>query len=308
MKNVTIKQLRYFEALMKYAHFGHAAEASKISQPALSQQIKELETGLGQILFERSARSVNPTAFAHLLAPKVRDILSRTEELALLARAQKSQWIGRFALGVIPTIAPYLLPKIVKNLALSCPDIDLHIRETLTSTLLDSLGRGEIDAAILALPLMEEAFFEYPLIEEEFVLLRPYSDAHMPIPNAAELAQMRLLLLEEGHCFREQALSFCDMPTAYPRDGFDASSLATLVQMVSAGIGVTLIPEMAIPIETAAAHVSITRFQNPAPKRSIGMIWRKSNPLFDHLHRIAEVLGPDLIAASLARHDRANEE
>jgi LysR family hydrogen peroxide-inducible transcriptional activator len=290
MMNITIKQLKYFEALTKQGHFGRAAATCAISQPALSVQIKELEIELGQGLFERGPRQVHLTAFGKDFALRVREILQAIEELGDFARAAHSQLAGRFRLGVIPTIAPYLLPSLIGDLANTHPDLDLHIRETLTPRLVQELQDGQIDTAIVALPVSEATFTEMPLFDESFVLVRPISAAQDPVPNSNALRDMRLLLLEEGHCFRDQALSFCSTGTALPRDGLDGSSLSTLVQMVGAGIGVTMIPEMAIAVEARSAPVDCAYFSDPQPGRTIGMIWRKTNPLAPQLTEIAEVV------------------
>lgn len=290
MANFTLKQLRYFEALAAQRHFGRAAEICAISQPALSVQIKELEENLGMPLFERGARQVRLTPFGEATALRIRDILRGTEELADFARASKDRLAGRFRIGVIPTIAPYLLPRLIGRLHESHPGLDLHVRETLTPRLVEELAQGHLDTAILALPISEPTFTEVPLFSEDFLLVRPESQRDAPAPTAQDLSAMRLLLLEEGHCFRDQALAFCNAPASLPRNGLDGSSLSTLVQMVGAGIGVTMIPEMAVPVETRSARVDCTPFNGPQPGRTIGMIWRKSNPLADDLRAIAEVV------------------
>lgn len=288
--NLTLKHFRYFEALAQHGHFGHAAEACSISQPALSMQIKELEEKLGTPLFERSPRQVRLTAFGEIFAQRARDILRSVDELEEMARASETGLTGRLRIGVIPTIAPYLLPRIIRSLTEANPELDLHVRETLTPKLIQELGDGRIDTAIVALPASEPAFAEEPLFSEDFVLIRSAQDATAPIPNIDELREMRLLLLEEGHCFRDQALSFCNLQTARPWQGLDGSSLSTLVQMVGAGIGVTLLPEMAIGVETRSADVSVTRFKDPKPSRQIGMIWRKTSPLTDQLREVASIV------------------
>ncbi len=290
MTNLTIKQLRYFEALAKQGHFGRAAATCSISQPALSVQIKDLETELGKALFERGPRQVRLTAFGEEFALRVRGILHAVDELGDFARASQAHLTGRFRLGVIPTIAPYLLPALIGDLARSHPGLDLHIRETLTPRLVSELHQGRIDTAIVALPVSEAAFTETPLFSENFVLVRPIEDAEKPVPGASALRDMRLLLLEEGHCFRDQALSFCNAGPALPRDGLDGSSLSTLVQMVGAGIGVTMIPEMAVGVEARSAPVDCAHFAGLQPGRTIGMIWRKTNPLAPQLGEIAEVV------------------
>lgn len=290
MDNFTLRQLRYFEALAQHGHFGRAAEACAISQPALSVQIKELEETLGAALFERSARQVRLTGFGEDVAAKVRDILRGTDELADFARLSRDRLTGRLRIGVIPTIAPYLLPTIIGDLTRRYPGLDMRLRETLTPRLIQELAEGRLDTAIVALPVSEPSFTEVPLFSEEFILVRPSADADKPVPNAESLREMRLLLLEEGHCFRDQALSFCKMNSTLPRELLDGSSLSTLVQMVGAGIGVTLIPEMAVPVETRSAAVSLARFGNPRPSRRIGMIWRNTTPLADQLREVAEVV------------------
>ena len=290
MINLTFKQLRYFAALARHGHFGRAADAAAISQPALSMQIKELEDSLGIPLFERGPRQVRLTGFGEEFAERVRAILRSVDELEDLARASRDRLVGRLRLGVIPTIAPYLLPTLIGNLTRMNAGLDIHVRETLTMTLLDELAEGRIDAAIVALPVSEASLTEVALFSENFVLVRPIEDEGKPVPSRKMLREMKLLLLEEGHCFRDQALSFCDIQSALPREGLDASSLSTLVQMVGAGIGVTFIPEMAVAVETRSASVSIARFKNPQPSRTVGMIWRKTSPLTKQLMEISEAV------------------
>lgn len=290
MNNLTIKQLKYFDALAQHNHFGRAAEACAISQPALSMQIKELEESVGAALFERGPRTIRLTRFGEEFVIRIRSILRSIDELGDMARAARGGVMERLRLGVIPTIAPYMLPAVIESLISKFPGMDIHVRETQTRKLIDEINDGRLDAALVALPASEKALFEMPLFEENFVLVRPADEAEKPVPAIENLAKMRLLLLEEGHCFREQALSFCAIKPEQPRDGLDGSSLTTLVQMVSAGIGVTLIPEMAVPIETRSAKVSISRFNDPLPSRRIGLIWRKTNRLSDQLTQIGNVI------------------
>ncbi|MEP5152903.1 hydrogen peroxide-inducible genes activator [Planktotalea sp.] len=290
MSDLTLKQLKYFDAIARQGHFGRAAELCAISQPAISVQIKELERTLGVTLFERGARQVRLTTAGEELWSHARAILDRVDALSDVARASNGQTLSRLRLGIIPTIAPYLLPSCIAILTEHNPNLDLHVRETLTPKLLEELADGKIDTAILALPISEPSLVEAPLFREDFVLVRPTSAEGSPVPDGETLKKMRLLLLEEGHCFRDQALAFCNANAAVPRDGLDGSSLTTLVQMVSAGIGVTLIPEMAIPVETPAAQVCVARFPAPRPSRQIGMVWRKSNPLSEQLAELAKTL------------------
>lgn len=290
MKNLTLKQLRYFEALARLSHFGLAADDRSVTQPALSMQIRELEEGLGAPLFERGPRHVRLTGFGEIFVPRVRAILREVDELGDLARAARDRLEGRLGIGVIPTVAPYLLPRLIGAIAASHPALDLNLRETVTPRLIEELLDGRLDTAIVALPVSEPSLVESALFSENFVLVRPGSDAGKPVPSRDGLREMRLLLLEEGHCFRDQALSFCDISASRPRALMDGSSLSTLVQMVGAGIGVTLIPEMAVAMETRSAPVSVAHFPPPEPARTIGMVWRKSSPLTRQLRDIADIV------------------
>ena len=290
MVETTLRQLRYFDALAGLSHFGRAAAACGISQPALSMQIKELEEALGAVLIERGARQVRLTKFGEDAALRVRDILRSVDELGDFARASRGWLAGQLHIGMIPTIAPYLLPTVIGNLTRMHPELDIHVREALTSRLIQELVEGRLDTAIVALPVSEPSLTEVALFAENFLLVRPGEDDGTPVPSSETLREMRLLLLEEGHCFRDQALSFCNMQSSPPRDALDASSLSTLVQMVSAGMGVTLIPEMAVAVETRSASVSVARFKDPQPARTVGMIWRKTSPLAGQLLQLSEVV------------------
>jgi LysR family transcriptional regulator, hydrogen peroxide-inducible genes activator len=303
MINVTLRQLRYFDALVRHGHFGRAAEACAISQPALSMQIKEMERALGGALLERSARQVALTQFGRELLQRVRDILRSVDELGDFARATQDRLAGRLRVGMIPTIAPYLLPKVIENLARLHPELDIHVRETLTPKLIKEVVEGRLDTAIVALPVSEPSLTEVALFTENFLLVRPGEAEGTPVPSPEMLREMRLLLLEEGHCFRDQALSFCNMQSSPPREVLDASSLSTLVQMVGAGIGVTLIPEMAVAVETRSAPVSVARFRSPQPTRIIGMVWRRTSPLARQLQQISEVV---CLAAGKSRKRQAS--
>ncbi len=310
MKNLTLRQLRYFEALARHRHFGKAAEACAISQPALSLSIRELEQGLGLDLFERAARQARLTAFGEAFAARAQAILRAVDELDDFARGARDHFSGRLRLGIIPTIAPYLLPAIIEELARGFPEITPHMREALTPRLLEELGEGRIDLAILALPVSEPNLTEVALFEEKFMLVRPLGQADLPVPDAAALREMRLLLLEEGHCFRDQALAFCTAAaTPRPRDILEGTSLSTLVQMVGAGIGVTLIPEMAVAVETRSAPVAVAAFAEPQPRRTIGMVWRKTSPLQAQLAQVAAMVKaaatPLRPAAVAAAHPKA---
>jgi LysR family hydrogen peroxide-inducible transcriptional activator len=290
MINFTLKQLRYFEAVARMGHFGRAADTCSISQPALSAQIATLEAALGQQLFERRARQVRLTPFGEQFDIRAQEILRSAETLSDFARSEGGTNLTRLRLGVIPTIAPYLLPSLIGRITVNHPEIDLLVRETMTHRLIEELGEGKLDCAIVALPVSEPSLTEVALFEESLVLVRHARDAGLPVPDMDTLGQMKLLLLEEGHCFRDQALSFCAMRNTLPREGLDGSSLTTLVQMVGAGIGVTLIPELAVPVETRSAEVSIAQLDAPCPKRTVGMIWRKSSALSAQLEGISALV------------------
>lgn len=290
MKTITLKQMQYFEALVKARHFSRAADLCAISQPALSMQIKKLEAFLDMPLVEKTSKPLRLTPFGEDFAIKIGAILQNVRDLGDMAKVSKLKPQGSIKLGVIPTIAPYLFPQLIHQVTKAFPSVNLKLRETITTNLIDEVLEGRLDAAILALPVSEPRLTEKSLFEEEFVLVRPISDNGKPIPNPDTLHEMHLLLLEEGHCFRDQALSFCNISKKQTRELMDASSLSTLVQMVAAGIGITLIPQMAASLESRSASVEMLRFEINPPKRSVGMIWRKNTPLEAHLEKIAKIL------------------
>lgn len=289
-----MKHLRYFEALARHRHFGRAAEASSISQPALSLQVKELEDILGATLVERGPRQIRLTTLGEDFALRAREVLRSVDELASLARASTGPLAGRLRLGIIPTVAPYFLPQLIRHLADRYPDLELRPREAVTPKLVRDLTEGRLDLALVALPVSEPSLAEHPLFDEDFLLVRPLSHQDQPVPTVDALREMPLLLLEEGHCFRDQAISFCKLPPALSGEIMEGSSLSTLVQMVGAGIGVTLIPEMAARIETRSAAVAISRLPDPRPSRTLGMVWRRSNPLAERFGLMAAQLAIDL--------------
>jgi LysR family transcriptional regulator, hydrogen peroxide-inducible genes activator len=296
MTQITVKHLRYFDALARHRHFGRAAEALAISQPALSLQVKQLEDILGAPVVERGARQISLTPLGEDFALRGREILRAVDELGGLARASQGPLSGRLRLGVIPTIAPYLLPRLMRALAGDYPDIDLRPREAVTPKLVRDLHEGRLDLALLALPVSEPALVEHPLFDETFLLVRHESARTLPIPLLADLPSAPLLLLEEGHCFRDQAIAACKLPSGGTGEIMEGSSLSTLVQMVGAGIGVTLIPEMAAEVEGRSAPVVLHALPDPVPSRTIGMIWRRSNPLSDRFAGLADMLRSGLRA------------
>ncbi len=290
MLNVTLKQLRYFSALAKYRHFAQAASACAITQPAMSMQLKELEETLGCILIEKGTRPVRLTEIGQRVLERADVILGEVENIEEFARTSGEHPIRSLRLGVIPTIAPYFLPEIITRLKSCFGDIALHVQEAMTAQLLGAVKEGRLDGAIMAVPVSESGLTELELFHEEFVLVRPLEDTNKPVPNPENLRKMRLLLLQEGHCFRDQALEFCKISPPVPHELMDGSSLSTLVQMVSAGMGITLIPQMAVELEQRAASVSVAQFSEPRPFRRVGMVWRKTNPMHNQLAEIANAL------------------
>ena len=284
--NISAKQLRYFLAVAKQKNFQKAADECAISQPALSMKIKELEGILGQLI-ERGSKKFYLTQTGQALISKAENIIQSFDDLKHLAN--KGDGINQLSIGAIPTVAPYLLPRIIKTISKQYKNIVIEPKEAVTDKLVSYLITGKIDLAVLALPTYEPLLTEVHLFEEEFLLIRNIKDANKPIPNNKELTNMKLLLLEEGHCLRSQTLSFCKV-TSVPKNIMEGTTLTTLVQMVSSGIGVTLIPEIAVPFETRSAKVSISKFLQQKPKRAIGLVWRKSNPLLRQFNEIAVLL------------------
>lgn len=292
MINLTLKHLRYFDALARAQHFGRAAEMCSISQPALSMQIKELEAMIGAPLIERTARQIRLTTLGEVFLERSRKVLLDVEDIAMLVRTNTGRLSGTLKMGIIPTVAPYILPDIFQELSKRLPDLELVPRESITTSLVEDLLHSRLDFIVAALPISEPALREFALFDEDFVLVRSADDANRPVPSPDKLQTMKLLLLEEGHCFRDQAISFCKMRPSDTSLVMEGSSLSTLVQMVSVGLGVTLIPEMAVPLETSSTDLSVARFsqRRPKPKRTIGMVWRKTSPLSQQLMDLGAII------------------
>ena len=303
MDRFTLPQLRYFDALARQGNFSRAAEVCAISQPALSVQIKKLESMIGAPLVERMSREVRLTALGEEFLGRVRKVLADLDGMSDLMRAADGPLTGALRMGVIPTVAPYLLPGIMQTLPRRMSGLNLIPRESVTDTLVQDLLAGKLDFVVAALPISEPGLQEFPLFDEDFVLVRAAAEAALPVPDPQELQSMKLLLLEEGHCFRDQALSFCELGATPRSIVMEGSSLSTLVQMVGAGLGITFLPEMAIGLERHNAGIAIARFPPPGPRRSIGMAWRKSNPLGPKLMEVGAVIrevGRSQIAALAA--------
>ncbi|WP_367715639.1 hydrogen peroxide-inducible genes activator [Nitratireductor sp. GISD-1A_MAKvit] len=280
MIRLTIRQMQYFESLAETLHFGRAAASCGVTQPALSAQISEMEAQLGFKLFERGSGSVRLTTEAQSLLPRVARILSEVRALEGEARRERKALEGRFRLGVIPTIAPYLLPELLPLLKQRFPQLQLEVREAVTDALAEDTASGRLDAMIAAAPIDDTRLAPDVLFEDPFYLAVPSADAARIAPPVAQesMALERLMLLEDGHCMRGQALEICGRVKPRTLESFGATSLTTLLHMVSHGMGVTLIPRMARASANLLPSVSVLPFLAPSPSRSICLAGRKTNP------------------------------
>jgi LysR family transcriptional regulator, hydrogen peroxide-inducible genes activator len=277
---ITLRQLRYLGALAEHRHFGRAAEACAVTQPALSMQIRELESQLGVELVERRPGEVALTDIGTEVARRAEGVLTATRDLTDFARHRSKLLSGKLQLGIIPSLAPYVLPKILPALQQRFPELRVELRETQTRPLIDELTHGKLDVVMLALPVEGGEIETARLFDDPFLLAVPASD---PRPNRArvnadDIDQERLILLEEGHCLRDQALAYCATARRNAPMGFGATSLATVMQMVANGYGVTLVPKVAVDVEVRDGRVKLLRFAAPEPGRTIGLAWRRTSP------------------------------
>jgi LysR family hydrogen peroxide-inducible transcriptional activator len=302
----TLRQLRYFDTLVRLRHFGLAAEHCAVTQPALSTQIQDLERKLGIELVERRYKNIQLTPAGEEIARRAARILAEVGDLADFARSRGEPLSGVLRLGVIPSIAPYMLPPLLPVLRERYPSLDLHIRETQTQTLIGELTAGGLDLLLLALPVEQPDIETQALFEDRFLLAMPPGRALKgPIRITPELAKNdRLLLPEEGHCLRDQALDFCQMRHADNIDTFGASSLSTIVQLVAGGMGLTLLPEMCLATETTNRNIALFRFAQPEPSRLIGLAWRASSPRKRDFAAFSALAG-EIFAASGKQEDDA---
>lgn len=275
---ITLRQLRYLAALARTRHFGKAAEECAVTQPALSMQIRELERELGVDLIERRPGEIAVTETGIEVARRADHILAATRDLVDFAR-HRDVLSGPLKLGIIPTLAPYLLPRVLPLLQARYAALRLDVRETQTDTLVEELAAGALDCLLLAMPVEGADVETIALFDDRFLLAAPAAE---PLPKrrvtVADVDQRRLILLEEGHCLREQALAFCASKTRDTPAGLGATSLATVMQMVANGYGVTLVPEIAAEVEVRDARVKLTRFAAPEPGRVIGLAFRRTSP------------------------------
>ena len=276
---LTLRQLQYFVALAELRHFGKAAEKSCVTQPALSMQMKELEEALGMQLIERRRGNLELTAEGREIAGRAHVVLNTVRDLEDYARHRSQTLVGDLRLGVIPSVAPYLLPKILPEVRARYPELQLKLHERLTQSLVAELIDGSLDAIILALPVPDSRAEAMQLFDDRFLLARPRASRGVKKRriSLASLKNEKLLLLNDGHCLRDQALSYCHSIERDMLSEFGASSLSTIMKMVANGYGVTLLPEIAAASELADSRIELLHFAPPEPKRTIGLAWRKTS-------------------------------
>src|SRR3979411_1933200 len=289
---MTLKQLRYFEAVARTRHFGKAALQCSVTQPALSMQIQELEKELGVQVMERGRTGVMLTEAGREIASRASRVLAESRDIVDFARRQGNILSGPLHLGVIPSVAPYVLPALLPLVRDRVPDLDLPWRATQTHHLVDELLDGALDLLLLALPVENPEIETIKLFNDRFLLAMPKS---RPIPNRIRatpdlLQQDRLLLLEEGHCLRDQALSFCSLRRVDNIDTFGASNLSTIVQMVANGLGMKLLPELRLKLECGPDDTRMMRSTAPQPRRVVGLAWRRSSPRKRHFVELGKLI------------------
>jgi len=306
---MNLRDLRYLVALAEHKHFGRAAEASFVSQPTLSTQIKKLEDELGVALVERTPRKVLLTEVGREIAQRARGVLHEVDEIRAIARRTLDPESGTVRLGIFPTLGPYLLPHVVPRVRTRFPRLELLLIEEKTETVLRQLREGRLDAGVLALPLNDDQLHCEFLFEEPFVLAVPeqHELARRKGLKLDDLADQSLLLLEDGHCLRDQALEVCQLAGANEKSGFRATSLETLRQMVAANVGITLLPTLSVqPPVAQSENVHLLAFRGEAPSRRIAMVWRKSSAMGAFLKKLAAIfqeLPPELFDARAAAHE-----
>ena len=291
---MNLRDLKYLVALADLRHFGKAAEACFVSQPTLSTQIRKLEDELGVALVERAPRKVMLTAVGQDVVQRARRIVADVEQMKEAARRSRDPESGSLRLGVFPTLGPYLLPHVVPQLRERFPHLELLLVEEKSDVLLQSLREGKLDAALLALPVHDEQLHAEFLFEEPFVFAAPVRHPLAAQDSLAmsQISDETLLLLEDGHCLRDQALDVCRLSGAQEKSGFRATSLETLRQMVAAGVGVTLLPALSVHEPIAQSpNIRLLPFRDPPPRRQIALVWRKSSATDEFLRRLAEAIG-----------------
>ena len=299
---MNLRDLRYLVAVADERHFGKAAEACFVSQPTLSTQIKKLERELGVELIERNPRQILLTDAGARVVERARLVLEEADNIRRIADQAKDPESGTVRMGLFPTLAPYLLPHVVPNVHARFPNLELLLVEEKTEVVVQRLRDGALDVGVLSRPIDGGQLHEEYLFAEDFVLAVPATHhlaaAKGPV-ELASLAREPVLLLEEGHCLRDQALAVCQLAGAPERTGFRATSLETLRQMVASGVGVTLLPELAVkPPVSPSPDIALLRFAEPVPRREIAMYWRETSVYDDFLPKLAEAfrdLPPGLV-------------
>ncbi len=291
MHGISVKQLRYYYALSRLKHFGKAADHCAVTQPALSMQIKDLEEILGLSLVIRGKSKISLTPDGEEIARRAEKIITDIQDIGSYAKTRAGLLSGIFRLGIIPTIAPYILPKLLPILADKYPDLDLKLRETTTSRLKDEILQGQLDAILVALPINHHDLETQALFEDPFFLAINADTSPQTDDVQTLLDQGNLLLLEEGHCLRDQAVSLCEKVSQENFSQFGATSLKTLMELVSNGQGITLVPKMAAKVEIPnESNVRLLPFSDPEPTRTIGLVWRKSSPRDKDFKAISKAL------------------
>ncbi len=290
---MNLRDLKYLVALAEHRHFGRAAEASFVSQPTLSTQIRKLEEELGVQLFERAPRKVMLTPVGREVVARARQIVADVDAMRDLARRSGDPESGTLRLGAFPTLAPYFLPHAVPRLQVRFPRLELLLVEEKSDVLIDRLREGRIDAALLAMPIHDEQLHVEPLFDEPFLLASREDGAFAgrDAVSMQDLDRHALLLLEDGHCLRDQALDVCRLAGASEKSGFRATSLETLRQMVAAGGGITLLPALSVrPPITQPEHLRLLPFTGEVPSRRIALAWRRSSAMAPLLADITTTL------------------
>jgi LysR family hydrogen peroxide-inducible transcriptional activator len=293
---LNLRDLRYLVAVAEYRHFGRAAEACFVSQPTLSTQLKKLEETLGVVLFERSNRRVMLTPEGEQVVQQTQRILVELNALTALSEQLRDPMGGDLRIGIIPTIAPYLLPKVLAPLRKAFPNLKIQLTEGQTANITRMLKHGDLDATLLALPLGEENVEEVALLDEDFVFAVPadHPKAQLAEVDPSDLEGEEVLLLEDGHCFRDQALEVCQAHRGIESKSYSATSLETLRQLVAAGVGVTLIPQLAVPDEVKPSdglrYIPFAANGQDRPMRTLGLCWRASSTRGELLQDVATLL------------------
>jgi len=298
---MTLRDLEYLVAVADLLHFGKAADLCHVSQPTLSMQLRKLEDELGVALFERTNRQVLVTPVGERIVEQARTALREAKMIEAIARTARDPFAGELKLGAFPTLAPYLLPVVVPAISAAYPNLKLLLVEEKSETLLKQVAEGRVDAALLALPIPDDQLEVTPLFDDPFRLAVPAAHrlANRHEVSRADIKGEPLLLLEEGHCLRYQALELCSAAGSSEYDGFRATSLETLRQMVAAGVGVTVVPELAVRED--AGGVRYIPFEGEPPRRTIGIVWRRTSPRAAVLDAVAQLVRKEMRARTRAR-------